>query len=57
MEPMRGVVTLDAAEDGTRMTTVMTFANTEQLDQVLAMGMEEGMRAAMGQIDAVLADH
>ena len=30
-------------------------ASVEALDQLLAMGMEEGMKAAMGQIDAVLA--
>ncbi|BFU46476.1 SRPBCC family protein [Krasilnikovia sp. MM14-A1004] len=49
------VVTLDAAGAGTRMTTVTTFANPQQMETVLAMGMEEGMRLAMGQIDGVLA--
>ena len=28
----------------------------EDLDQLIAMGMEQGMREAMGQMDAVLAD-
>jgi uncharacterized protein YndB with AHSA1/START domain len=56
MEPMRMVVTIEAVGAGTRMTTVTTFADTEQMEQVLAMGMEEGMRLAMGQIDGVLAD-
>ncbi|GAB1645576.1 SRPBCC family protein [Krasilnikovia sp. MM14-A1259] len=49
------VVTLETAGAGTRMTTLTTFANPEQLEKMLAMGMEEGMRLAMGQIDEVLA--
>jgi uncharacterized protein YndB with AHSA1/START domain len=53
---MHGVMTLDAVGGKTRMTTVTEFVNTEQLEQVLAMGMEEGMVGAMGQIDNVLAD-
>jgi len=60
----RAVVTLEEADgaegaDGaagrTRMTIVTTFASLEHLDALVAMGMEEGMREAMGQIDAVLA--
>jgi hypothetical protein len=37
------------------MVTVTTFPSIEALEQVLGMSMEEGMRAAMGQIDSVLA--
>ena len=55
VEPMRMTVTLDTVDGVTRMTTVTAFASTEQLEQVLEMGMEEGMREAMGQIDALLA--
>jgi hypothetical protein len=33
-----------------------TFTSAEQLEQMVAMGMEEGMRLAMGQTDALLAD-
>ncbi len=60
----RAVVTLEEADgaegaDGaagrTRMTIVTTFASLEHLDALVTMGMEEGMREAMGQIDAVLA--
>lgn len=47
--------TFEPHEGGTRMMTVTTFPSLEALEQVLAMGMEEGMKAAMGQIDAVLA--
>jgi uncharacterized protein YndB with AHSA1/START domain len=49
------VVTLEAAGAGTRMTTVTRFASVEQLERHLAMGMEDGMRRALGQIDALLA--
>jgi uncharacterized protein YndB with AHSA1/START domain len=56
MEPAHTVVTIEAAGAGARMTTVTTFASTEQLEQMVAMGTEEGMRLAMGQIDGVLAD-
>lgn len=56
MEPIGGVVTFEGIDGGTRMTTVNVFSNTEQLEQTLAMGMEEGMRSAMGQIDSILAN-
>ena len=46
----------DRAGDGTLMTVVSTFASTETMQHVLAMGMEEGLREAMGQIDGVLGD-
>jgi uncharacterized protein YndB with AHSA1/START domain len=51
-----GVVTLEAAGSGTRMTTVSTFVSAEQLERMAAMGMEEGMREGMGQIDALLKE-
>ena len=47
--------TFEPHDGGTRMVTVTTFPSLEALEQLLAMGMEEGMKAAMGQIDAVLA--
>ena len=34
---------------------VSTFDSADALEQVLAMGMEEGMKQALGQIDAILA--
>ena len=40
----------------TRMTIESVFANPEAMEQVLAMGMEEGLREAVGQIDAILAE-
>jgi uncharacterized protein YndB with AHSA1/START domain len=39
---------------GTTMTVVSTFASTDAMKQMIGMGMEEGMREAMGQIDGVL---
>jgi uncharacterized protein YndB with AHSA1/START domain len=49
-------VTLDPLPDGrTRMTTKTTFPSAEAMDQLLAMGVEEGMKAAASQIDDLLA--
>ena len=56
MGAIHGVVTLEASEAGTRMTAVTTFESVEQLEKMSAMGMEEGMREALGQIDALLAE-
>jgi uncharacterized protein YndB with AHSA1/START domain len=49
-------VTLEERPDGRiRMAIVSTFPSREGMEQVLAMGLEEGMREALGQIDDVLA--
>ena len=40
----------------TRMSIQSTFPSTEAMEQVLAMGMEEGLTEAVGQIDAILAE-
>jgi uncharacterized protein YndB with AHSA1/START domain len=40
---------------GVVMTVTSTFASLESMEQLIAMGMEEGMTLAMGQIDAILA--
>jgi len=53
---MRMRFTFDPHDNGTRVTTVTTFPSLQALEQLLNMGMEEGMKAAMGQIDAVLAE-
>ncbi len=52
---MRIRFTFEPHGDGTRMVTATTFPSLEALEQLLEMGMEEGMKAAMGQIDSVLA--
>lgn len=55
MAPIRGVLTLAETEGTTRMTLVTTFDSVEHLDQLVAMGMQEGLTLAVGQIDDVLA--
>ena len=40
----------------TRMQIESHFPSTEAMEQVLAMGMEEGLKQAVGQIDAILAE-
>jgi uncharacterized protein YndB with AHSA1/START domain len=42
-------------EGRTRMAILSHFPSTEAMEQLLAMGMEEGLTQAVGQIDAVLA--
>ncbi|GAB3141317.1 SRPBCC family protein [Marisediminicola antarctica] len=53
---VHGVVTLEAAGGKTRMTSLSRFESAEQLEQMMEMGMAEGMREAIGQIDAILAE-
>lgn len=55
MGTSHAVMKLEAVGNRTRMTMVSTFDSAESLEQVLAMGMEEGMKQALGQIDAILA--
>ena len=40
----------------TRMSIESHFPSKEALEQLLAMGMEEGLTEAVGQIDAILAE-
>jgi uncharacterized protein YndB with AHSA1/START domain len=56
MPTMHMRFTFEAHDGGTRMTTLTTFPSLEALEKILAMGMEEGLKAAMGQIDGVLAE-
>lgn len=56
MGSVHGVVTLDSAGGKTRMTSLSSFESADQLQQMMAMGMEEGMREAVGQMDAILAE-
>ncbi len=53
---MRMVFTFEANGAGSRVTTTTHFPSLQALEQVLEMGMEEGMRSAMSQMDQVLAD-
>jgi uncharacterized protein YndB with AHSA1/START domain len=53
---IRGDVTIASdPAGGTSMTVVTSFSSVEAMEQLVAMGMVEGMQAAMGQIDAILA--
>lgn len=56
MPSMRMVFSFDETPTGSRVTTTTHFGSADELEQLLAMGMDEGMRLAMGQIDEVLAD-
>jgi len=53
---MRMVFEFTETALGSRLTTTTHFNTLEELEQLQAMGMMEGMSAAMGQIDAVLED-
>ena len=55
MPVMRAEFAFDETPTGSRLTVTSTFASAEQLEQVVAMGMEEGLQESMSQIDAVLA--
>ena len=57
MGTTHATVTLEEIGDRTRMTILSTFESEEQLNQMVEMGMEEGMKEAVGQIDALLAEH
>ncbi len=48
------VVLSELPEGGTSMVLTTTFASTEAMTRLLEMGMEEGLREAVGQIDALL---
>jgi uncharacterized protein YndB with AHSA1/START domain len=41
---------------GTVMTVLTTYSSSEAMEQLVKMGMVEGMTAAMGQIDAILGE-
>jgi len=52
-----GRVTIEELGTGrTRMTLESRFPTREALEQLLAMGMEQGITEAVGQIDAILAE-
>jgi uncharacterized protein YndB with AHSA1/START domain len=42
-------------DGGTRVISTTTYESADDLEKVLAMGMEEGLTAAIGQLDAILA--
>ncbi len=55
-EPGLFFVTIEPVGELTRMTITSKFESAEQLEELLAMGQEEGMTLTLGQIDAILAE-
>jgi uncharacterized protein YndB with AHSA1/START domain len=51
------VAIADAGNGRTRMSIESTYPSREAMEQLLAMGMEEGLTQAVGQIDAILAEN
>ena len=47
---------LEEVDAGTRMTLTSRFASLEQMEQLMSMGMIEGLTEALGQIDELLVD-
>lgn len=55
VDPIPGYVTFEAIDHGTRMTAVAQFVSVEQMQQMVGVGMQEGMAASIGQIDGLLS--
>lgn len=55
--PVTMRVTIEAIGHGrTRMQLITTFPSKESMEQLVAMGMVEGLTEAVGQIDAILEE-
>lgn len=52
----RALFEFSTTATGARLTATTFFGSVTELEELVAMGMEEGTRLAMGQIDAVLAE-
>ncbi len=55
MPTMRMIFTFEPTATGSRLMSVTHFPSVEAMRQLAEMGMEEGLRSALGQLDAVLA--
>jgi len=55
-EPMRMVFAFEETPTGTRLNGKTYFTSADSLEQMVQMGMVEGTRLAMGQLDTVLQD-
>jgi uncharacterized protein YndB with AHSA1/START domain len=53
---MRITFDFETSTAGSRLTSTTYFHTLDELETLLRMGMEDGMREAMGQIDTLLAD-
>ena len=56
MPTMRMTFTFEPTATGARFKGVTRFSSLESMEQLVKMGMVEGLRSAMGQLDSVLAD-
>jgi uncharacterized protein YndB with AHSA1/START domain len=56
MPTMRMTFNFTPTEKGSRCTSVTRFPSIEAMEKLVEMGMMEGLRSAVGQLDAVLAD-
>lgn len=56
MGTTHAVVHIEPIGDRTRMTIKSTFESEEQMQKMVDMGMEEGLKEAIGQIDSLLAE-
>ena len=52
---MRMVFTFEPTATGSRFTSVTYFTSLESMAQLVEMGMVEGLKSALGQLDGVLA--
>ncbi|HEU0076360.1 MAG TPA: SRPBCC domain-containing protein [Longimicrobiaceae bacterium] len=55
MPSMRMVFTFEPTAGGSRFTSVTHFTSLESMEQLVEMGMIEGLKSALGQLDGVLA--
>ena len=53
---MRMVFTFEPTATGSRFTSITYFPSVEAMQQMVEMGMDDGLRSALGQLDAVLAE-
>lgn len=56
MPTMRMRNDIEATTTGSRFTLVTTFPDVEAMEKIMGMGMQEGLTAALGQADEVIAD-
>jgi uncharacterized protein YndB with AHSA1/START domain len=56
MPSMRMVFAFEETPTGSRVMVTTYFPSAQALEKLLDMGMEQGMREAMGQMDAILGE-
>ncbi|MDZ5078650.1 SRPBCC family protein [Nesterenkonia sp. HG001] len=56
MPTMRMAFSFEESADGSRLLVRTFFNSADELEELLTMGMEEGLRSALSQVDEVLHD-